>query len=132
MTKTVLAAALLVTPAALAQDTKPAAPAAAAHVVVTAPELKWGPAPPALPPGSQMVVLTGDPRATGPFTLRAKLPAGYKIGANWHPTDEHATVLEGTFSIGMGDAFDMKTLSALPAGGFTRMPAEIPPSEPPE
>jgi quercetin dioxygenase-like cupin family protein len=50
-----------------------------------------------LPKGAMMVVLSGDPAATGPVVLRLKMPAGYKIPAHWHPTDEHVTVLSGTF-----------------------------------
>ena len=38
--------------------------------------VKWGPAPPALPPGAQMAVLDGDPSKPGLFTIRAKFPDG--------------------------------------------------------
>src|SRR5690242_13499415 len=43
-------------------------------------DLKWGPGPDALPPGADLTVLDGDPFGEGPFTLRAKMPAGYRIG----------------------------------------------------
>src|SRR5689334_16729198 len=72
------------------------------HVMVTPDQFKWGPAPPALPPGAQMAVLDGDPTAAGsPYVLRGKLPDGYKIPPHWHPTDESVTVLQGTFMMGL-------------------------------
>jgi uncharacterized protein DUF4437 len=96
-----------------------------AHVMMTAPQIKWGAPPPALRKGAMVAVLAGDPSQPGPFTMRAKFPAGYKIAAHWHPTDENLTVIAGTFSLGTGDAFDMKALHAMPAGSFGVMPAEM-------
>jgi hypothetical protein len=37
-------------------------------------EAKWGPAPPVLPKGVQIAVLSGDPTKSGPFVVRLKLP----------------------------------------------------------
>jgi quercetin dioxygenase-like cupin family protein len=60
-----------------------------------------------LPPGAQLAVLEGDPTATkGDFTIRLKMPNGYRIPPHWHPNRENATVLSGNFKVGMGDAFD--------------------------
>ncbi len=118
-----LLAALLVPAAAMAQDAKPASDAAA-HTVLLPSEMKWGPGPPALPKGGQMVVLSGDPTKAGPFVLRAKLPAGYTVPPHWHPTDEQITVLSGSFSMGMGDKVDKKA-KAMGAGGWALMPAQM-------
>jgi hypothetical protein len=50
-----------------------------AHVMITPDEIKWGPAPPALPPGAEMAVLRGDPSKAGaPFTIRIKVPDATK------------------------------------------------------
>ena len=47
------------------------APAAApSHAGVIPNDMKWGPAPPALPPGAQAVVLAGDPGKEGIFVIR--------------------------------------------------------------
>jgi len=71
-----------------AQDVKsqtpPPAPAAAAapassHVLMRPLDIKWGDPPPVLRKGARLAVLSGDPGSTGPFTIRLKLPAGYKI-----------------------------------------------------
>jgi quercetin dioxygenase-like cupin family protein len=53
------------------------------------------------------------------------MPAGYRIAPHWHPTDEHVTVLFGTFALGMGDEFDKATMKDLPAGGYALLPAEM-------
>jgi hypothetical protein len=45
----------------------------------SAQEIKWGPAPPSIPPGAQAAVLYGDPGKEGLFSLRLKLPKGYHI-----------------------------------------------------
>jgi len=73
----------------------------AAHLVVTPDQVKWGPGPPSLPPGAQMAALEGDrSKAGAPFTLRAKLPDGYRVPPHWHATDERIVVLQGTFGMG--------------------------------
>ena len=102
---------------------KPGHPDDMDHVVVRPDAIKWGPAPPSLPPGAQMGILVGDPRKPGvAYVTRAKLPDGYKIPPHWHPSDENVTVLKGVFLIGKGDTFDPSTMEELPAGSYMRMP----------
>ena len=108
-----------------AKSAKPAAPPAAAHVLLTPGDIKWGPAPPVLPAGAQVAVLDGDPFKPGFFTLRLKFPDGYKIPAHWHPTDENITIVQGTFRAGMGDAFSDGGLHDFPAGSFVKMPKRM-------
>jgi hypothetical protein len=103
-----------------AQETKPPT-----HVLLTPAELKWGEAPPALPKGALFAVISGDPGKAGPFTIRLKVPAGYKIAPHWHPTDENVTVLTGTFALGMGETFDAASLKPLTAGSYGLLPAEM-------
>ena len=92
------------------------------HVMVRPDDIKWGPAPPSLPAGAQIAVLSGDPGKVGPYVLRAKLPDGYKVPPHWHPTDENVTVLKGTFVAGKGEKFDADAAHDLPAGSFVCMP----------
>ena len=89
------------------------------------PELKWGPAPAVFAPGAKMAVLQGDPGKAELYTVRLDMPDGYKIAPHWHPTDEHVTVLAGTFAFGMGDTIDKAAMQDLPAGGYALMPAEM-------
>ena len=95
------------------------------EVVVAANGLTWSDAPPVLPAGAKMAVVSGDPGKPELFAIRVQLPSGYKIAPHWHPTDEHVTVLSGTFSLGMGEKFDQAALKDLSAGGYASMPAQM-------
>ena len=95
------------------------------HVLSTGKDLKWGPAPPVFEKGSSMAVLSGDPSKEGLYVVRLKMPAGYKINAHFHPTDEHVTVISGTFALGMGDKLDKAALHDLPVGGYALLPAQM-------
>ena len=86
--------------------------------------VKWGPAPAVFPTGAKMAVMQGDPSKTDLFTVRLDLPKGYRIPPHFHPTDEHITVISGTFLVGMGDTIDPKKTMALSAGGFATAPAQ--------
>lgn len=92
------------------------------HVVVRPGDIKWGPAPPSLPPGSNAAILLGDPGKPAPYVLRVKLPDGYKVPPHWHPTDENVTVLKGTLMVGKGEKFNEDHSDALTAGSYMRMP----------
>jgi hypothetical protein len=59
-------------------------------------QVKFGPAPPFLAPGAQLAVLEGNPMAdSGDFTIRLKMPDGYKISPHTHPNRENVTVISG-------------------------------------
>lgn len=102
-----------------------AAVGADSPIVSSSTQVKWGPAPPILPKGVMMAVMAGDPGATGLVAVRLKMPAGYKIPAHWHPTDEQVTVLSGSLGIGMGDKLDETKGETLRAGGFGVAPAHM-------
>ena len=99
--------------------------AAPAHTVVNPADIKWGDPPPVFEKGMSFAVISGDPSKPGLYVVRAKVPAGYKIMPHWHPTDEHVTVLSGTFALGMGETFKKEGMTKLPAGGYLLMPAEM-------
>jgi quercetin dioxygenase-like cupin family protein len=93
------------------------------HVIQNVQDAKWGSAPPMLPPGAQVDVLSGNPGATGLVSLRVKFPAGYKIPAHSHPTDENVVIVSGEVTFGMGDKLDENSGTTLSPGGFAKMPA---------
>jgi hypothetical protein len=98
----------------------------ARHIVVTPDQVKWGPAPPSLPPGAELAVLRGDPSKAGaPFTIRAKVPDGYRVPPHWHPTDENVSVVQGTLVVGMGNKFDESTGTEMPTGSYALMPKGV-------
>lgn len=88
--------------------------------------IKYGPVPPFIPPGAQLAVLEGDPTAsTGDYTVRLKMPAGYKIPPHWHPLRENVTVISGTLKVGMGDTFDASKMAAFSAGSFAYLDPDM-------
>ena len=76
-----------------------------------------------IPPGGQSVVVYGDPRKSGPYITRVRLPADYKIPPHSHPEERVYTVISGEFYIGFGDKFDPTRLRAFPAGSVFVVPA---------
>jgi hypothetical protein len=128
---TLLAFAFLYAAPALAADAeKKAEPAKKSDAMkgeatsVNAAEVKFGPAPPDLPKGAELAVLHGDPGKPHPFTIRLKMPAGYKIPPHWHTKDEQLTILSGTFILHMGDTMDAPA-SNLTAGGYHFLPGKM-------
>lgn len=96
-----------------------------AHVMLSPADLTWGDMPPQFEKGASFSVVSGDPSQSGLYVVRIKMPAGYRIAPHWHPTDEHVTVVSGTFALGMGDKLDEKSMMKLPAGGYALLPAEM-------
>jgi hypothetical protein len=88
--------------------------------------IQWGPPPPFVAPGAQLAVLEGNPMAsTGDYTIRLKMPAGYKIAPHWHPLRENVTVISGNFKVGMGDQFDQSKMMEFPAGSFAYLDPDM-------
>jgi quercetin dioxygenase-like cupin family protein len=110
----------------LAIATLSLAPALAAdEATMTNPnDIKWGDAPPNLPKGGKLAVLHGDPSKPGPFVIRLKAPAGYKIPPHTHSQTENLTVVSGTLYLGMSEKADPKSEHALKAGAFHYLPGK--------
>ena len=88
--------------------------------------IQWGPAPPVVAPGAQVAVVEGNPFATsGDYTVRLKMPDGYRIAPHWHPLRENVTVISGTLKVGMGDTFDTAKLAPFPAGSFAYLDPDM-------
>jgi quercetin dioxygenase-like cupin family protein len=92
---------------------------------VTPSELKWS-AVPGYPAGYSRAMLEGDADKAGLHTYRVRLPAGFKIQPHTHPADEHVTVLQGTWSLGVGGTFDTSRLRSFPVGSYVVVPAGTP------
>jgi quercetin dioxygenase-like cupin family protein len=119
--------ALLASVPALAGDSKKDSKAGAPEkeaVTVQPGEIKWGDVPPDLPKGAQLAVLHGDPFKKGTFSLRLKMPKGYKIPPHWHTNDEQLTILSGTFTLHMGDTMDAPAHELGP-GAYHFLPGKM-------
>lgn len=86
-------------------------------------EITWSAASPAMPAGTQIAVLEGDPKAKRWFTIRLKVPAGAVIPPHWHPRDERVTILSGAVAVGFGERVDPAAVARFGPGGFYVNPA---------
>jgi hypothetical protein len=103
-----------------------ARPSSSEKNAFTPDSIAWGPAPAFVQPGAQLAVLEGNPLAsTGDYTVRLKMPNGYRIAPHWHPKRENVTVIAGTFKVGMGDNFDDTKMLSFPAGSFAYLDPDM-------
>jgi quercetin dioxygenase-like cupin family protein len=93
------------------------------QTIHTPDRIKWMDGPASLPRGARFAVLEGDPSKDGAFTMRVRLPDGYRVPPHTHPKVEHVTVITGTFNFGMGETFDQSATREMPAGTFGFWPA---------
>lgn len=75
--------------------------------------------------GIRSAVLTGNPLAAGPYTIRLTVPANTRIEAHSHRDDRVITVVSGIWRFGIGELFDEQALKTLPAGSFYTEPAGV-------
>ena len=112
-----VALALSFAVAALAQGTVP--------IALTADNMRWSSQGGLALPGLEQASLVGDPSKPGPYTIRLKFPAGYKLAPHTHPDSREVTILSGTWYTGYGEQADPALLKALPAGSFYTEPANV-------
>src|SRR5574341_1700194 len=80
-------------------------------------EIKWQDAP-SIGPGAKTAVIQGDPKSSGPFVMRLRLPPNTTLGVHTHPATENVTVLSGTLYFGAGDKLNPKAAKAYGPGGY--------------
>jgi quercetin dioxygenase-like cupin family protein len=98
-------------------------PAGPHHTIVAADSIQWKP----LRPGAEIAVVSGDPNKDGSaFVVRFRYSSKSRIPPHWHPTDEHLTVLTGTFRIGMGERGEESAATSLTVGAYALLPAKLP------
>ena len=88
--------------------------------------IAYGPPPAFVAAGAQVAVLEGNPMgSSGDYTIRLKMPDGYRIAPHWHPLRENVTVISGNFKVGMGDRFDESKMMVFPAGSFAYLDPDM-------
>ncbi len=90
---------------------------AAEYSAVMPADIKWNDAP-SVGPGAKIAVIEGDPKSSGAFVMRLKVPPKTKIGVHTHPADENVTILSGTLHFAAGDKFDAKTAKSFGPGSY--------------
>jgi quercetin dioxygenase-like cupin family protein len=93
--------------------------------IIVPSEMKWV-ADPKQSGGMETMVLAGDPRKEGLYTMRIKVPPGMKLFPHFHPDNRNAVILSGTFYYNYGEKFDESELKEMPAGTFFTEPARQP------
>ncbi|NIP78745.1 MAG: cupin domain-containing protein [Gemmatimonadetes bacterium] len=90
--------------------------------------LDWAPiTPPGFDEGMEIAGVYGDPAAAGKaYTLRLRLPDGYRFPPHFHPKAENVTVLDGTFLLAMGEEVDDDRLQAYAPGDYLFIEPEHP------
>jgi len=120
----VLFVAILLMPVfTFAQGAKPTAKqSAASHAIVTPDQLVWKP----LIPGVESAVVSGDPdKKGGLYVIRIRAQGEVKVPPHWHVTDEHVTVLAGSFLVAHGDKYDASKLIEMKPGAHAIVPATM-------
>jgi quercetin dioxygenase-like cupin family protein len=73
--------------------------------------------------GLQTVVVAGDGKAAGLYTMMVRLPPNTRIPPHSHPDERSCFVLSGTWYFAYGEVRDDAQLVTLPAGSHYTEPA---------
>lgn len=95
-------------------------------VALTPSQMKWSSQGALALPGLEQAPLIGAPDQPGPYTIRLKFPAGFKIAPHTHTDSREITILSGSWYTGYGEKVDQAALKKLPAGSFYTEPAGVP------
>ena len=87
------------------------------YTAVMQKDIKWQDAP-SIGPGAKTAVIDGDPKSTGAFVMRLKVPPKTTIKAHTHPANENVTILSGTLYFTAGDKLDPKGAKAFGPGSY--------------
>lgn len=110
-----------------AQAAHPAAAVLKSHILLAPEDIRWGPCPPAVPPGASCAVIEGSLTAANQlFAYRVRMPDNYLIPPHFHPVDEHLVVVSGVFNVGHGEKLDLAVIREMSAGSFIVMPKGVP------
>jgi len=76
--------------------------------------------------GVQTTVLSGDPKAAGPYAFEIRVPARTRIAAHTHRDNRVALVVSGEWHFGYGQAAAEAAAKTLAPGSFYTEPAGVP------
>jgi len=89
-------------------------------------DIEWQDGPGSLEEGAEYAVLEGDPGAEAVFTMRIRMPDGFRINPHTHPAVERVTIISGTFHLGHGEEFDRDAATGLEPGSHFSIPSGHP------
>lgn len=94
-------------------------------VALTPAQMSWSAQGGLALPGMEQALLIGAPDKPGPYTVRLKFPAGFKLAPHTHSDSREITILSGSWYTGYGEKPDPAALKKLPAGSFYTEPAGV-------
>jgi uncharacterized RmlC-like cupin family protein len=75
--------------------------------------------------GVQTTVLSGDPKAPGPYAFEIRVPPHTRIAAHRHRDNRNALVVSGAWHFGYGERASEAATTTLGPGGFYTEPADV-------
>lgn len=87
------------------------------YTAVMQKDIKWQDAP-SIGPGAKSAIIDGDPKSSGPFVMRLKVPPNTTIKVHTHPANENVTILSGTFYFAASDKLDTKAARGFGPGSY--------------
>ena len=97
------------------------------RVVVPADPKAWQ-KDPSLPYGAKTLVVYGDPKKSGPYMIRVRMPSGYKMYPHKYTNNQFVTVVKGTYWFGTGDRYNPMKMRELQGGSALVIPQGTPSS----
>jgi hypothetical protein len=71
-------------------------------------------------------VVSGNPDKRGaPYVVRISNDAGYVVLPHTHPEDENIVVVQGSWTVAMGNRVDRSALKPLEVGGYALVPKKM-------
>ena len=71
-------------------------------------------------------VVSGDPDKAGvPYVVRISNDAGYVVLPHTHPEDENIVVVQGSWTVAMGNRVDRSALRPMDVGAYTFVPKKM-------
>lgn len=95
-------------------------------MIIPAADMHWDTTGNMAKAGMGQINLVGDPTKSGPYTIRLRFPAGYRLAPHSHPDSREVTVLQGEWCSAYGAVGDDSKLTCLTAGGFYTEPKGLP------
>jgi hypothetical protein len=90
-------------------------------VIATPSDLHWVDVPGGC--GIKVASISGAQDKAGVYVVRVRFPPHCMSTPHWHSTDRYVTVIEGTWSAGIGPVFDPSKAIPLGPGAFMKHPA---------
>jgi quercetin dioxygenase-like cupin family protein len=90
-------------------------------VIATPSDLHWVDVPGNC--GIKVANVVGSQDKPGVYVIRVRFPPHCMSTPHWHSTDRYVTVIEGTWSAGLGPVFDPSNTTPLGPGSFMKHPA---------